>query len=136
MGRAVRNLGVTAGVLTLALCAVFIVTIVQSQKQWGIDVLMLGIIAAIAGIAGLFGGVIANKKLLAAGVLMIIAAVLCIARIILAFSLFYIVSIILFSLSGFFAIMGACFAESPLYNKLLSPIQRKPKQPMPPTMKL
>ncbi len=67
---------------------------------------------------------------------MIIAAVLCIARIILAFSLFYIVSIILFSLSGFFAIMGAFFAESPLYNKLLSPIQRQPKQPMPPTMKL
>ncbi len=53
MGRAVRNLGVTAGVLTLALCAVFIVTIVQSQKAWGIDLLIPGVIAAVAGYWGL-----------------------------------------------------------------------------------
>ncbi len=129
MQKAVRNLGITAAVLTLALCAAFIASGIRLSATIGIDTLMPGIITAAAGIAGLIGAVIATKKLLAAGVLMIIAVVLCIVSIVVSFSPFYIVSIMLFLLSGFFALMGVFFTNSPLYKKLTSPIQQKPRPP-------
>jgi amino acid transporter len=93
--------------------------------------LVPGIIAAVAGIMGLVGGIIVKKKNVAAGVLMIIAAVLSL------FSFFNIVSMVLFILGGVFALMrerqnpvyAPPYPTPPYYPYAQQPY---PQQPYPP----
>ncbi len=136
MDKMVRNLGITGGVLTFVLSALFFASSIR-QLNTGLEaagisatgILLPGIIADIAGLLGLIGAIIARKNLTTAGFMMIAAVVLCIVTMIIAFSIFYIVSIILFGLGAFIAVLTTRFPESKLYAKLTSPIKEKPQLP-------
>jgi len=78
-----------------------------AQTMLGTIFLIPGICGAVAGIMGLVGGIIVKRKNVAAGVLMIIAAVLSL------FSFFNIVSMVLFILGGVFALMRE--RQKPVY---------------------
>ncbi len=82
--------------------------------------LVFGICTAIAGVLGLVGGLIVKKKNVAAGVLMIIAAVL---------SFFNIISMVLFVLGGVFALMRDRSKQQQGY---LPPYPMPPNYPYPP----
>ena len=101
----------------------------------GIIVLFGGIVSTIGGIVGLIGGCIVKRKNVAAGVMMIVAAVLCFI------GLFNVVSMLMFVLGGIFALVrerpksAAAFPPSPPpypYNAYPLPPQQ-PVQPQQPT---
>ncbi len=94
-----------------------------AQTVLGAMFLIPGIIAAVAGVMGLVGGIIVKKKNVLAGVLMIIAAVLSL------FSFFNIISMVLFILGGVFALMRERQNAMPPYYPY--PQQPYPQQPYP-----
>ena len=81
--------------------------------------LVFGIITAIAGVLGLVGGLIVKKKNVAAGVMMIIAAVL---------SLFNIISMALFILGAVFSLMR----DRSKQQAYVPPYPMPPSYPYPP----
>lgn len=87
------------------------------QNMVGTVLLVPAICALIAGVLGLIGGIIVKKKNVAAGVLMIISAVLSLI------SFFNIISMALFIVGGVFALMRDRSKQQPVYA---------PPYPMPP----
>ncbi len=94
-------------------------TLITDRAVMGTVFMVLGVCTAIAGVLGLVGGLIVKKKNVAAGVLMIIAAVL---------SFFNIISMVLFVLGGVFALMRDRSKQQQGY---LPPYPMPPNYPYP-----
>jgi hypothetical protein len=128
-------MGIIGGALALLFGIIFILcsTLFFNINSWdfyssysqqtafttgGTMFLVFGICSAVAGVIGLVGGLLVKKKNVAAGVMMIIAAVL---------SLFNIISLALFILGGVFALMRD--RQQPAYAP---PYPMPPNYPYPP----
>ena len=106
---------------------------IEHTTAGGTIFLVTGICSAIAGILGLVGGIIVNRKNVTAGVMMIIAAAFSV------FGFFNLVSIILFIVGGVFALRREPQNAVPPYppppSYAYQPYQAyppSPQQPAPP----
>lgn len=98
---------------------------IQQNASAGTVFLATGICSAVAGILGLTGGIIVRKKHVAAGVMMIIAAVLSL------FGFLNVLSMILLILGGVFALIRDSRIETPPYSAYPSSAYQ-PYPPYPP----
>jgi len=81
----------------------------QQYKSTGTFFMRLGIFSSISGIVGMIGGMIVRKMNVAAGVMMLVAAVLNM------FVFFNVLSIILFIIGGIFALVREPQSRMPTY---------------------